>query len=47
MSRYGNSGVDDSLLFFFLILVLLFCMPGLIGFGCEEENVCAPTNRCC
>jgi hypothetical protein len=32
---YG--GFDDSLLFFFLILILLFCMGcGVFGFGGRE-----------
>ncbi|MPN38187.1 hypothetical protein SDC9_185711 [bioreactor metagenome] len=26
-------GVDSSLLFFFLILVLMFCMPSIFGCG--------------
>ncbi|MGN0659543.1 MAG: hypothetical protein ACI4LA_08045 [Emergencia sp.] len=40
-----RGGVDDGLLFFFLILVLLFCKPGIFGCGedCFEE--CEP-ERC-
>ncbi len=39
MSRGSCGGVDDSLLFFFLILVLMFCMPGMFGCGdtCSEK----------
>ena len=44
MSHGGYNGIDDSLLFFFLILVLLFCMPSIFGCGCEEKK-CAPS--CC
>ena len=40
MSRYGCSGVDDSLLFFFLILILMFCMPSIFGCG-GNGNDCA------
>ncbi|MGN0710245.1 MAG: hypothetical protein ACI4LO_00685 [Anaerovoracaceae bacterium] len=35
MSRGGRHGMDDSLLFFFLILVLMFCMPN--SFGCGDS----------
>ena len=28
MSCYDRGGIDESLLFFFLLLVLLFCKPG-------------------
>ena len=40
--RYDNCGVDDSLLFFFLILILMFCRPSIFGCGCgdEPENIC-------
>lgn len=43
MSHRKREGMDDSLLFFFLILVLLFCQPGI--FGCGREELCEPS--CC
>ncbi|WP_280634496.1 hypothetical protein [Clostridium aminobutyricum] len=36
--NYGNRGIDDSLLFFFLILVLMFCNPSF--FGCGGSDTC-------
>lgn len=55
--RYCNEereGIEPSLLFFFLILVLIFCKPGIVGCGndhdcCERdmcEPVCEPTCGC-
>ncbi len=35
MSR--ESGIDSSLLFFFLILVLIFCQPAI--FGSNEDRM--------
>ncbi len=35
MSYIHNTGVDDSLLFFFLILIMLFCNPSIFGCGTE------------
>ncbi len=44
MSCFNHGrGMDDSLLFFFLLLVLLFCNPG--AFGCGNCDSCEPT--CC
>lgn len=45
MSHRNREGMDDSLLFFFLILVLLFCQPGIFGCGMEERERCEPS--CC
>lgn len=42
MSNCNGNGIDESLLFFFLLLILLFCNSGI--FGCGLENVCEP--RC-
>jgi hypothetical protein len=42
MGCNGREGIDDSLLFFFLLLVILFCTPGI--FGCGESNECS--HRC-
>lgn len=37
MGRYKHDeGRDSSLLFFFLILVLIFCKPDIVGCGCRE-----------
>lgn len=45
-----NNGIDTSLLFFFLILVLVFCNPGILGLeGClcgEREESCTPACGC-
>lgn len=35
MDFNGVRGFDDSLLFFFLLLVLLFCNSGI--FGCDRD----------
>lgn len=43
-----RKGIDDSLLFFFLLLVLMFCNPGIFGCGnnCRDAyDSCEPT--CC
>ena len=45
MSCDRGRGMDDSLLFFFLILVLLFCMPG--AFGCGESCGSPCDSECC
>lgn len=46
MSRYNHKeGMDESLLFFFLILVLLFCKPSIFGCGSDCDDPCEPT--CC
>lgn len=37
-NNYGVGGMDTSLLFFFLILVLLFCNPSI--FGCGGDTSC-------
>lgn len=42
-----KEGIEPSLLFFFLILVLIFCNPGIVG--CEEERErerCEPMCGC-
>jgi hypothetical protein len=38
----GSEGIDDSLLFFFLILVLLFCggFGGLVGGVSDDCHRC-------
>jgi len=40
-----RKGIDDSLLFFFLLLVLLFCNPSMFGCGSDCEDICEPS--CC
>ncbi len=38
-----EEGVAPSLLFFFLILVMIFCKPSVVGCGdecCDREPVC-------
>lgn len=45
MSYCEGKRVDDSLLFFFLILVLLFCMPGMLGCCDDCNDSCNST--CC
>lgn len=45
MSHRKKEGMDDSLLFFFLILVLLFCQPGIFGCGSGGFESCEPS--CC
>lgn len=35
-----DKGIDSSLLFFFLILVLLFCNPEMFGCGAEKDCCC-------
>ncbi|WP_312093259.1 hypothetical protein [Aminipila sp.] len=35
-----RGGIDSSLLFFFLILVLMFCMPGSFGCGNTCDSCC-------
>jgi hypothetical protein len=40
-----RKGMDDSLLFFFLLLVLLFCNPSMFGCGKNLYDTCEPT--CC
>ena len=40
-----RKGMDDSLLFFFLLLVLLFCNPSMFGCGKNQYDACEPT--CC
>ena len=35
-----TGGIDDSLLFFFLLLVLIFCRPGIVGCGGTENLGC-------
>lgn len=40
-----RKGMDDSLLFFFLLLVLLFCNPSMFGCGGDRCETCEPT--CC
>ena len=41
-----RKGMDDSLLFFFLLLVLLFCNPSMFGCGNHQAcDVCEPA--CC
>ncbi|MCB6992276.1 hypothetical protein LI177_02020 [bacterium 210820-DFI.6.37] len=60
MRRYDDQreGRDTSLLFFFLILVMIFCKPGIVGCGrddydcgCEHERehdcgCCEPVCEC-
>ncbi len=50
MGRYHENarGIEPSLLFFFLILVVLFCNPGAVGCGgeCCEETPCEPECDC-
>lgn len=46
-----KEGIDTSLLFFFLILVLIFCNPSVVGCGreeecCERREHCAPACDC-
>lgn len=44
-----REGIEPSLLFFFLILVMIFCKPGIIGCGnecCEPEPICEPSCGC-
>ncbi len=36
----GVGGIDSSLLFFFLILVLMFCQPGIFGCGDTCDRSC-------
>ncbi|WP_279286692.1 hypothetical protein [Aminipila terrae] len=38
--NYDKGGIDASLLFFFLILVLLFCMPSVFGCGGDTCGSC-------
>lgn len=45
MSRCEGKRVDDSLLFFFLLLVFLFCMP--CSFGCCEDYNESCDSTCC
>lgn len=45
MSCCERKRMDDSLLFFFLILVFLFCMPG--AFGCGEDFHDSCDSACC
>lgn len=50
MSCYHGhrEGIEPSLLFFFLILVMIFCKPGIIGCGddcCDSEPICE--SPCC
>ncbi|MDD2217563.1 MAG: hypothetical protein PHW03_04200 [Eubacteriales bacterium] len=47
MDNY-NRGIDDALLFFFLILVLLFCNSNIFGIGgCgEQERECDYRRKC-
>jgi len=40
-----RKGIDDSLLFFFLLLVLLFCNPSM--FGCGENHCDSYESTCC
>ena len=43
MRCYDNcehEGKDTSLLFFFLILVMIFCRPGIVGCGRDEDCGC-------
>jgi len=42
MSCYGSNGMDESLLFFFLILILMFCKPSIFGCGCGCEEYSDP-----
>ncbi|MHC1724115.1 MAG: hypothetical protein AB9836_13030 [Aminipila sp.] len=35
-----DHGIDSSLLFFFLILVLMFCQPGIFGCGGDTCGSC-------
>ena len=43
---FNEKGMDPSLLFFFLILVIIFCNPGVVGCGDEGcESGCEPV--CC
>lgn len=43
-----GKGIEPSLLFFFLILVMLFCNPRAFGCGddCWQEPVCEPDCDC-
>ncbi|MEG0830030.1 MAG: hypothetical protein RSD88_05670 [Anaerovoracaceae bacterium] len=47
----SKEGIDPSLLFFFLILVMIFCNPGSVGCGkeecCQREEPCMPSCDCC
>ncbi len=36
----GNNGMDDSLLFFFLLLIFIFCRPGIVGCGNDCDSCC-------
>ena len=45
----NEEGIEPALLFFFLILVLIFCKSGIVGCGdecCEREPVCEPSCDC-
>ncbi len=46
MNAY-NKGIDDSLLFFFLILVLMFCNSCIFGCGCDEIESRNECRRSC
>ena len=40
-----KDGMDPSLLFFFLILVMIFCRPGIVGCGNDCcESTCEPAD---
>lgn len=42
-----REGVEPALLFFFLILVMIFCKPGIVGCGDDCcEPVCEPVCEC-
>lgn len=43
-----NRGIDDALLFFFLILVLLFCNSNIFGCGIggEQDRACDYRRNC-
>lgn len=41
-----KGGIDASLLFFFLILVLIFCNPGILNFCCDDRGGGREDERC-
>lgn len=45
--RGCREGIEPSLLFFFLILVMIFCKPGIIGYGDERRGPEAMSEPSC
>lgn len=46
MNAYTR-GIDDSLLFFFLILILMFCNSSIFGCGADEVGGSNECRRSC